>query len=368
MLLYIFWFFIAFMAIQLFYFFFIYGPFAFFNKEHKTGKTPSVSVIVCAKNEIENCKILIPLILEQDYPSFELVLVDNASSDETLDLFEQYEARYKNIKLVKVENIEAFWGNKKFALTLGIKAAKNEYLLFIEPNSYPSTNQWIKEMSQCFEVNKSIILGYNKIEKKKNSFLNLLMRFEHVWGSMHTFGFSKIGKPFRGTGHNLAYHRKEFFLVRGFNDHMKIHAGEDELFINQASTRKNTTYCVSKNSFTITRSKLKFQDWFNQKRNQIELINHYKKSDQLQLKLYDFSLRGLILMAIVLIFFQIHWEIVTGLLIARYLIAWIIMGFASRKLDEKDIIFFFPFLEIFWIFVKINMQFSNVFSKPNPWK
>jgi glycosyltransferase involved in cell wall biosynthesis len=368
MLLYIFWIFIGFLAIQLFYFFFIYGRFAFSKPEHKNSKLHPVSVIVCAKNELENCKKLIPLLLEQDYPAFELVLVDDASSDETLELFESFESLHKNIKLVKVENIEAFWGNRKFALTLGIKAAKYEHLLFIEPQSVPSSKQWIKEMSQCFDGEKTIILGYNKIEKKKNSFLNLLMRYEHVWESMHTFGFSKIGKPFRGSGHNLAYHRKEFFHVRGFNDHMKIYSGEDELFINQASTAKNTTYTVANNSFTITKPKLKYSEWFNQKRRQLELTNHFKKSDQFQLKLYDFSLKAFLFIAFILLLLKFQWEVVLGLLIARYLVAWITMGVASRKLDEKDVIFFFPFLELFWIFTKMNMLFSNVFSKPNQWK
>lgn len=368
MLFYIFWIFVGFLAIQLFYFLFVYGRFAFSNPSQKNDKTPSVSVIVCAKNEAENCKTLVPMLMEQDYPNFELVLIDDASSDDTLDLFESFEATYQNIKLVKVENIEAFWGNKKFSMTLGIKAAKYEHLLFIEPHCYPLSNQWIREMSQHFDAEKTIILGYSKIQKTKNSFINMLMRFENMWQTMHTFGFAKIGKPYRGSGSNLAYHRREFFNVRGFNDHMKIRFGEDELFVNQASTGKNTTFAISKDSFTITQPIPKFSIWFNQKRRQLAVSEHFKSSDQFQLRLYGMSFWGFIMFAVILLFMQFQWEIVTGLIIARYLIAWITMGVASRKLDEKDIIFVYPFMEIFWSMTQLNMLFSNFFSKPTQWR
>ena len=126
MLTFTFYFFIAIVAIQLFYYLFVFGKFAFAKPQQSTPKRIPISVIVCAKNEEENVAKFIPILAEQDYPDFEIVLIDDASSDETLELFESFEKQYSNVRLVKVENNEAFWGNKKFALTLGIKAAKKE--------------------------------------------------------------------------------------------------------------------------------------------------------------------------------------------------------------------------------------------------
>ena len=360
--------FIGFLSIQLFYFLFVYGRFAFSNPTEEKEYTPPVSIIICSKNQVDHCKILVPLLMEQDYPNFEIVLIDDASTDDTLDVFENFEAQYKNIKLVKVENIEAFWGNKKFSMTLGIKAAKYEHLLFIEPNCLPATNQWIAEMASHFDADKSIVIGYSKLIKEKKSLANMFMRFENVWQAMHTFGFTQIGKPYRGSGSNLAYHRKEFFNVRGFNDHMKIRFGEDELFVNQASTGKNTTFAISKDSFTLSKPEQNFSNWMQLKRKQLSLSKNFKSSDQIQLQLYNVSFWGFVILAAILLITQFEWEIVSSLIIARYLIAWITMGFATRKLDEKDIIFVYPLLELFWAFTLLNIKLSNLFSKPTQWR
>ena len=154
----IFYFFIAIVAIQFFYYILIFGKFGFYKSKKEINQNFPISVIVCAKNEEENVKKFLPLLLNQDYSSFEIVLIDDASRDETLEVFEEFEKIHKNIKLVKVENNEAFWGNKKFALTLGIKAAKNEHLLFIDADCYPNSNQWISEMSSHFTKEKTIVL------------------------------------------------------------------------------------------------------------------------------------------------------------------------------------------------------------------
>lgn len=98
--------------IQLVYYVFIFGKFSFSKSQKGTPKNVSVSVVVCAKNEAENVKKFVPLLLEQNYPNFELVLIDDASTDETRAIFEAFEKQDNRIKLVKVDNNEAFWETK----------------------------------------------------------------------------------------------------------------------------------------------------------------------------------------------------------------------------------------------------------------
>src|SRR5690606_22700956 len=117
-------------AIQILYYLGIFSRFAFAKKHQNKPKRIPISVIVCAKNEEDNVKKFIPILAEQDYPDYEIVLINDASSDDTLEIFKAFAKQYQNVKLVDVVNNEAFWANKKYALTLGIKAAKNEYLLF----------------------------------------------------------------------------------------------------------------------------------------------------------------------------------------------------------------------------------------------
>ena len=156
---------VAVVLFQLLYYIFVFGKFSFSKPIAHPKKNIPISVIVCAKNEAENIKKFIPLLLEQEYPTFELVLIDDASSDETRDLFEEFEKQYSNVKLVKVDNNEAFWGNKKYALTLGIKAAKYEYLLFTDADCYPTSKHWISNMSANFTLKKTFVLGYGAYEK-----------------------------------------------------------------------------------------------------------------------------------------------------------------------------------------------------------
>lgn len=368
MLLILFCLFIAVVVVQLLYYVVFFGKFSFAKIQTSSPKKIAISVIVCAKNEEENVKKFIPLLVQQNYPNFEIVLIDDASSDDTLEVFEEFEKQYSNIKLVKVENIEAFWGNKKFALTLGIKAAKNEYLLFTDADCYPKTNEWISEMSSQFTQQKTIVLGYGGYEKIKNSFLNKIIRYETLLTATQYFGWTKLGKPYMGVGRNLAYKREEFFKTNGFIEHMSIRSGDDDLFINQAARAKNTTVCFAPESFTYSEPKKSFKEWFAQKRRHISTAKNYKSFDRSQLALFYVSQLLFYILPIVLLLFLYQWIAVVSLIGFRYLFAWISMGFAASKLKEKDVMYWFPIIEMTLIFTQLNIFITNTFSKPVHWK
>lgn len=368
MLVVIFSLFIAVVFIQFLYYVVVFGKFSFAKAKKSTPKRIPISVIVCAKNEEENVKNFIPLLLNQNYPDFEIVLIDDASSDNTLDYFEELEKNHSNIKLVKVENNEAFWGNKKFALTLGIKAAKNEYLLFTDADCYPKTTNWIMEMSANFSQQKTIVLGYGAYDKIKNSFLNKIIRFETLLTATQYFSWAKMGKPYMGVGRNMAYKREEFFNVNGFIDHMKIRSGDDDLFINQAAKAKNTTVCFEKESFTYSKPKETFKEWFNQKRRHVATAKHYKSFDRSQLALFFITQLLFFILPIILLAFLYQWIIVLSLIAFRYIFTWTTLGFAAGKLKEKDVMYWFPIIELVLIFTQLNVFITNTFSKPVHWK
>ncbi len=360
--------FIVIVAIQLFYYLVVFGKFAFTKAQKSTPKKIGISVIVCAKNEADNVIEFIPLLAEQDYPNFEIILIDDASSDHTLEIFEGFEKQYPNIRLVKVVNNEAFWGNKKYALTLGIKASKKDYLLFTDADCYPNSKDWITQMSSQFTMNKTIVLGYGAHEKIAGSFLNKIIRFETMLTAVQYFSWSKMGYPYMGVGRNLAYKKEEFFNVRGFIDHMKIRSGDDDLFINQVATNRNTTICYTPESFTYSKPKTTFKDWFNQKRRHLTTSEFYKPLDKIRLTVFYVSQLFFVLFAIILLAFQYQWIAVVSIIAFRYIFSWISLGFASGKLKEKDVMFWFPIIEIVVIFTQLNIFITNIFSKPVHWK
>lgn len=360
--------FIVIVAIQLFYYLIIFGKFAFAKAQKSTPKRISISVIVCAKNEAENVAKYIPLLAEQNYPDFEIILIDDASSDDTLALFEDFEKQYSNIRLVKVKNNEAFWGNKKYALTLGIKSAKKDYLLFTDADCYPTSKNWIAAMSSQFTMQKTIVLGYGAYEKIAGSFLNKIIRFETVLTAVQYFSWAKLGHPYMGIGRNLAYKKEVFFNVNGFISHIQIRSGDDDLFINQAANAKNTAISYIPESFTYSKPKTTFKEWFIQKRRHVATANYYKKFDKFQLALFYCSQLLFILLSILLLAFQFQWILVLSIIALRYLVAWVVVGFSAGKLKENDIKFWFPIVEIVLIFAQINIFITNIFSKPVHWK
>jgi glycosyltransferase involved in cell wall biosynthesis len=368
MLLITLYFFIVIVAIQLAYYVFIFGKFAFGKIQQANPKRVSVSVIVCAKNEEENVARYIPLLAEQDYPDYEIVLIDDASSDTTLDLFEEFEKQYPNIRLVKVKNNEAFWGNKKYALTLGIKASKKDYLLFTDADCYPDSKNWITTMTSQFTAQKTVVLGYGGYEKVAKSFLNKIIRFETLLTAVQYFSWAKVGRPYMGIGRNLAYKKEEFFNVNGFISHIQLRSGDDDLFINQVATNENTAVCYTPESFTYSQPKTKYKDWFTQKRRHVSTANLYKTFDKAQLALFFISQLLFFILAIVLLAFQFQWIIVLSLVGFRYLFTWITLGFSAGKLKEKDVMYWFPIIEMVLIFTQLNVFITNLFSKPVYWK
>lgn len=171
-----------------------------------------------------------------------------------------------------------------------------------------------------------------------------------------------------GVGRNMAYKKEEFFNVRGFMDHMKLRSGDDDLFINQAGTGKNTTVCYTPESFTYSEPKKTFKEWFTQKRRHVSVAGHYKGFDKVQLGIFYASQLLFLITATILLSFLFEWIMVVSVVGFRYLAAWFVMGLSAGKLREKDTIYFFPVMEIALVLVQLNVFFSNIFSKPVHWK
>lgn len=360
--------FIIVVVIQVVFYLFLFSQFAFSKQKKPKPKNNPVSVIICAKNEATNLKTFLPSVIEQNYSEFEIVLINDSSNDETLQVIEHFADLHENIKVVDVKSTEAFWGNKKYALTLGIKASSYDYLLFTDADCKPLSKYWIKEMIAHFNNDTSIVLGYGAYSKVKKSFLNKLIRFETVVTAINYFSFAIAGLPYMGVGRNLAYTKQDFFKANGFINHIKVRSGDDDLFVNQVATSENTAINLLKESFTESKPKTTFKAWFKQKRRHISTAKHYKSNHKILLGLlYSSNLLFWVLSSILFIA-MFKWEIVLSLFLFRLGIQYFIFGVSSKKLNEKDLLFFLPVLEIFLIITQLTIFINNLISKPNHWK
>lgn len=351
-----------------FYFGFYKFAFGTNSSQQESQKQIPVSVIICAKNEAENLKKFLPAILSQDHQEFEVVIINDASQDETLEIMEDFEKKDPRVKIVDVQNNEAFWGHKKYALTLGIKKAVNPYLLFTDADCQPQSNRWISEMSARFmKDTKTIVLGYGGYFVKKRSFLNKLIRYETLLTAIQYFSYAKWGIPYMGVGRNLAYTSEEFFKHNGFASHLHVRAGDDDLFVNQAATKENINICDTKEGSTRSIPKTTFKDWFTQKKRHISVAGNYKFKHRLLLALF-FILQFSFWIIFIVLLFSNYWKLALAIYLVRILFQIPVIYKAGKKLSEKDIFLVFPLLEPFLIFTQFVIFIANIFSKPTHWK
>lgn len=346
------------------------GYFSFATAKPSTpnGKKIPVSVIVCAKNEAENLKNFIPLILNQNYPDFEVILINDASTDDTLDIMEGFQENDPRIKIVDVQNNEAFWGKKKYALTLGIKKARNHYLLFTDADCAPESDLWIHNMSAHFQENKSIILGYGGYFKEKLSLLNKLIRYETLFTAIQYFSYARLGYPYMGVGRNLAYTSHEFYAQNGFATHLHVRSGDDDLFVNQAATKENTALCFESSSITRSIPNSSFKNWVDQKRRHISTATLYRTEHKFLLGTFFISQFLFWTLFIVLIISQTFWPAVMVIFTIRLLIQYVVFYKSAKRLDELDLVWLVPVFDFFLVFLQFGIFCSNIISKPANWK
>lgn len=360
--------FIVIVVIQVILHVLLFGKFGFSKEKKRTRKKIAVSVIICAKNEAENLKQFLPSVVSQEYPEFEIVLINDASNDNTLEIMKAYKKNYSNIKIVDVKNVEAFWGNKKYALTLGIKASTNDYLLFTDADCKPVSKYWIHEMTSHFSNEKHIVLGYGAYTKIKKSFINKLVRFETLITAIQYFSFAKFGLAYMGVGRNLAYAKKEFFNANGFINHIQVRSGDDDLFINQIASKNNTAICYNKSSITESLPKTTFKAWFKQKRRHVSTAKHYKLKHKIPLALIYSSTFLFWFLGFILLAALFNWPIVLSLVFVRIIIQYIVYSSSAKKLGETDLLWLLPFLEVFLVVSQLAIFINNLISKPNHWK
>lgn len=358
--------FVAVTVIQIIYYL-SFASFTFSNDKNQKETTQiPISVIICCKNEAENLQKYLPSIIQQNYAVFEIVLINDASSDNTLKVMEDFQQKHTNIKIVNVENIEAFWGNKKYALTLGIKAAKYEHLIFTDADCNVLSENWVAKMSSRFSNEKTIVLGYGKYKAEKYSLVNLLVRFETLLTAIQYFSYAKLGSPYMGVGRNLAYTKSEFFKTNGFIKHMNIKSGDDDLFIQDAANKKNTAICTSADSFTESVAPTSLNDLFRQKRRHISTSNYYRFKHKFFLGLFFISKVLFYVFGITYTIF--NWKIGLSIIGLYFLTQYIIVGYSAKKLRETQVLYFLPFLEVFLLLFQFTIFIANTISKPTHWK
>ena len=247
-----------------------------------------ISIIICAYNELENLKKLLPNLYQQDYGEYEIIVVNDKSNDGTYEfLLEESEAN-PLLKMVNIDRTPDHINSKKYAITLGVKVAKYENLLFTDADCIPASDQWIKSMARSFEDKIQFTLGYSQF-KSEPGFVNTFSRYETQMTGMLCHSFAIAGNPYMGVGRNMGYKKSVFFENNGFNKFQKIVGGDDDLFVNHYAKGSNTEVCLGQDTLVWSYSKKTIPDYFKQKIRHISVSKYYKAKDKLLLGMYSLS-------------------------------------------------------------------------------
>jgi poly-beta-1,6-N-acetyl-D-glucosamine synthase len=356
------------LLVQIFYYLFFYSRVAFYKKKEKAENPPEeikqfpVSVVICARNESLNLRKYLPAILEQKYPEFEVVVVNDSSEDDSATILAQMKLLYPNLYVTTIPFDKKFFHAKKLALTVGIKAAKYDWVLLTDADCQVAGANWLATMQQNFTEKANFVLGYGGFFRGKG-FVNSLIRFDAFTIALQylSFGLAKI--PYMGVGRNLAYRKSMFFENKGFSDHYSLPSGDDDLFVNKLARGKNTLVELSPESFTYTMPKATFAKWVLQKTRHVSTSKFYKKRHKFLLFLEPFTRILFFATITALLLINVYPEIILSCFSFRLIIQMLIFAKAAKKLNVKGLVCWVSFFDIIFPFVYVYLFFKRKFAK-----
>ncbi|MEM0992516.1 MAG: glycosyltransferase [Bacteroidota bacterium] len=331
-------------VIQLFYWLYVFPRLIFFKKPVNKDVEQAVSVIICAKNEAENLKKNLPRILNQTYPFFEVIVVNDNSSDESEAIILDFQKIYPILHLVsrKVDDI-----GKKRALADGIQAAKHDVLLLTDSDCSPNSSDWLRLMQTSIEGKVSIGLGYAPYYRYKG-LLNKFIRYETYYTALQYLTFALWSSPYMGVGRNLIYEKSLYYKVGGFKSHEHIASGDDDLFINAISHLDNTTIVLDRRTFVYSEPKRDWRAFFRQKVRHLSTGTSYRLKHKVLLGLLSGSHFLHYFLGTFTLFQGYQSLVVWGFLI-RMSILLLVSRFILRKLDERGLLMWIPVLDVMMI-------------------
>ncbi len=356
------------LILQLYYYLGIYSRLLFFRKNvTRTIKEP-VSVIICARNEGQNLDKFLPSILTQDYPDYEVIVVNDCSTDDTDEVIGKYIRQYPHLRTTTINEDKKFSHGKKLAITIGIKASRNELLVFTDADCKAESKLWLSKMQENFADEKSIVLGYGGYFRKPG-LLNNYIRYDTLTIAIQYLSYGLAGKPYMGVGRNLAYRKSLFFKKKGFASHYSLLSGDDDLFVNENATKSNTAIEISKESHTRSVPAESLRQWIKQKKRHMSTGKYYKQGHKTLLGIEQLT-RFLYYASFVFLVSDniLPWYVICAFS-ARTLIQIIIIKNAMIRFKEKHLLLSSLFFDILSVIINFSLQISiRLRPKRRKWK
>jgi len=307
-----------------------------------------VSVVVCCHNNLVGIQALLEALHGQEYPNFEVVVVDDRSNDATYNwLLTESRKPQPRFKLVRVNTRPDHIAGKKYALTLGIKAASHPALLLTDSDCLPTSAHWVSRIAATLQGPQSAVLGYGPLAYRPG-LLNMLARYDAFYTGLQYVGFALAGKPYMGVGRNLAYYKDVFLSTKGFAAHAAQAGGDDDLFINKAvhdGFITETNVCLHPDAQMVSAAKTTFSDWFWQKVRHLSAGKRYHATDQRKLGLLQGSHLFLYGLLISMLAVPVLLPLVGVAYLVRLVAVMVVQALAAKRLGERLPVAALPLLD-----------------------
>ncbi|MGM9759631.1 MAG: glycosyltransferase [Parabacteroides sp.] len=327
---------------------------------------PPVSVVIYTKNESENLQQNLPAVLTQNYPTFEVIVVNDGSTDESDEVLKHFSLTYPHLYHTYIPEDAKYLSRKKLAVTVGIKAAHYETLLFTEADSRPASTDWIRSMVCGYRSAQSrIVLGFCAY-KSHHGFFHKQVAFDNLKHGLEYLSSALKRHPFAGCGRNLSYQKSLFFEHKGFARSLNLQAGEDDLFVNETADSRNTEVQLSPESLTEMVSFRHFSTWKESQVSRAATQKAYRGSQRFY---YAGQELGLLLylatslFCLIISIYHHHWG---GLfLLVPYLIhlitKTIVFRKAARMFGQEPPLFTLPLLEVTTALIHLYVRIYRLF-------
>src|SRR5690554_2008664 len=356
------------LGILFFYYFFFFLRLAFYKAPSpENSELPPLSVIICARNEAENIITYLPKILQQDYPEFEVIVVNDNSWDGTGDELAELQKTHIHLQVVSIgEHVQHLPG-KKFPLTLGIKKAKFRHLVFTDADCFPSGDKWLQYLGSSFSGGKEIVLAPGPYQASKG-LLNAMIRFDALTTGGMFLSFALAGLPYMGIGRNLAYTRDVYDRTGGFKKHYHIMSGDDDLFVQAAATGKNTAACIHSDALMMTPAKTTWSQWRIQKSRHFSTAPHYRIGFKILLTLYPLCVFLFFVAAIALLVYENTRHISLLVIGIKLLVQIAIFRLVFKVQKDRLLWLLAPLMEVLLLGNQVVVMLVGGISNKRRWK
>lgn len=158
----------------------------------------------------------LPAFLTQTYePGYEVIVVDESSTDNTEDVLTLFKNDYPHLYTTFLPKPDRNIMRRKLALTIGVKAAKNEWVILTDIHAEPPSEEWLKEIAECIDNTTEAMIGYYR---KKGTKIQL---FEDITQARRLIRKAERKRADGHKGKHLKYLRGkyDFIVVKTFKAH-----------------------------------------------------------------------------------------------------------------------------------------------------